>query len=35
VEKATRAGYPLVGLVKGWGTETVALARGWSEEELE
>lgn len=35
IEKATRAGYPLVGLVKGWDVETVTLARTWSEEELE
>jgi len=34
VEKATGAGYPLVGLVKGWDVQTVALATRWSEEEL-
>lgn len=35
VEAARRAKYHLVGLVKGWDTETVALASLWSEKELE
>ena len=35
VAKATGAGYHLVGLVKGWSAETLALASRWSEEELE
>ncbi len=35
VELARKRGYHLVGLVKGWDLETVALASQWSETELE
>ncbi|EQD78125.1 transposase (IS4), partial [mine drainage metagenome] len=35
VALARREGYPLVGLVKGWSTETLALASQWPEDELE
>jgi hypothetical protein len=35
VERATKEGYELIGLVKGWDWETIALASRWSETELE
>ncbi len=35
VQLARDEGFPLVGLVKGWDLETIALASRWSEEELE
>jgi hypothetical protein len=35
VDLVRGAGYHLVGLVRGWDLETIALASRWSEEELE
>ncbi len=35
VARTRQVGYHLVGLVKGWSEETLALASRWSEEELE
>ncbi|EQD77427.1 transposase (IS4) [mine drainage metagenome] len=35
VDLAVREGYQLVGLVKGWDLETIALASRWTEQELE